>query len=256
MAECLRANVKPKFSNDFDAAAPSSLSELAAEIATSEDTIRRDLRQLASDGRIQRVHGGAVLVAPAAADYSTRTTVATSAKLAVARAAVALIQPGQTVFLDGGTTTAAMCRSIPSSIDITVVTHTCRRSHSNLSTVPRYGSFSSAAPCTGTHSSRAGALAAEYINTLHIDTFFMGVTGVHPVHGLTTGDAEEAAIKRSISRRAADTYVLASSEKVGAASPHHVIDFAHVTAAITDERNTRTLNALRKAGLVIMPVAR
>jgi DeoR/GlpR family transcriptional regulator of sugar metabolism len=62
-----------------------------------------------------------------------------------------------------------------------------------------------------------GAIAAEYVNNLNVDVFFMGVSGVHPVHGLTTGDAEEAAIKRSICRRAADTVVLASSEKLGSA---------------------------------------
>lgn len=83
-----------------------------------------------------------------------------------------------------------------------------------------------------------GALAAEYINTLNIDLFFMGVCGVHATHGLTTGDAEEAAIKRSISRRTVDTFVLASSEKPGTALSHRVVSFSDVTAAISDERNT------------------
>jgi DeoR/GlpR family transcriptional regulator of sugar metabolism len=226
--------------------------ELAAEWAVSEDTIRRDLRELAADRQIQRVHGGAVTVSPAAADYATRTTVATGPKAVVARSAAAMIQPGQTVFLDGGTTTAAICRSLPASLDITVVTHSPTVA---LELVER--------PAVrvlligGTlyrHSLvTVGALAAEYINALNVDVFFMGVSGVHPIHGLTTGDAEEAAIKRSISRRAADTYVLASSEKVGAALPHHVVRFGDVTAAITDERNSRTLSALRRAGLTIIP---
>jgi DeoR/GlpR family transcriptional regulator of sugar metabolism len=50
----------------------------------------------------------------------------------------------------------------------------------------------------------------------------MGVTGIHPELGLTTGDAEEAAIKRALSRQAAETVVLASTEKLGAASPFQV----------------------------------
>ena len=97
-----------------------------------------------------------------------------------------------------------------------------------------------------------GAIAAEYVNNLNVDVFFMGVSGVHHTHGLTTGDAEEAAIKRKICRRAADTFVLASSEKLGSALSHRVVPFDQVTAAITDERNTRTLNALRHAGLSIL----
>ena len=158
------------------------------------------------------------------------------------------------MFLDGGTTTAAMCRCMPVSLDITVVTHAPTVA---LELIDR--------PSVrilligGTlyrHSLVAvGALAAEFINTLQVDVFFMGVTGVHPVHGLTTGDAEEAAIKRAITRRAIDTYVLASSEKVGTASPYKVVDLAQVTAAITDEQRTRTLTELRRAGLTLIPAA-
>jgi hypothetical protein len=64
---------------------------------------------------------------------------------------------------------------------------------------------------------KVGANAAEQISSVTIDLFFMGVSGVHPIHGLTTGEAEEAAIKRSITRRAGETFVLASSEKLGSA---------------------------------------
>lgn len=226
-------------------------SELAAEWDVSEDTIRRDLRDLAGEGRIQRVHGGAISLAPAAADYAARTAVAPDSKLAVARTAVGLIRPGQTVFLDGGTTTAAICRCLPVSLEITVVTHAPTVA---LELIDRPAVRILLVGGTLYRHSRVavGALATEYINTLQVDVFFMGVTGVHPVHGLTTGDAEEAAIKRSIARRAIDTYVLASSEKVGTASAYKVVDLAQVTAAITDEQRTRTLTELRRAGLTVI----
>jgi DeoR/GlpR family transcriptional regulator of sugar metabolism len=226
--------------------------QLAIEWGVSEDTIRRDLRELAAEGRIQRVHGGAVSASPAAADYATRTTVATGPKAAVARTAAAMIEPGQTVFLDGGTTTAAICRELPASLDLAVVTH------SPTVAIELVGRPAVRVLLVGGMLYRhslvtVGALTAEYLNTLNIDLFFMGVSGVHPTHGLTTGDAEEAAIKRSISRRAADTYVLASSEKLGAALPHRVVGFGEVTAAITDEQDARTLDTLRQAGLAIVP---
>lgn len=224
---------------------------VAVELNVSEDTIRRDLRELAAHGHVQRVHGGAVQVSPAAANYAARTTVAAAAKVQVAHAAVGLIKPGQTVFLDGGTTAAAICRALPDTLDITVVTHSPtvavelvdrQRVHVILvgGTLYRHSLVT------------VGALASEYINGLTLDLFFMGVSGVHPVHGLTTGDVEEAAIKRTISRRAADTYVLASSEKLGSALPHRVVAFADVTAAITDETDGHTLHALRSAGLAII----
>src|SRR5215470_19734155 len=74
------------------------------ELNLSEDTIRRDLRELAGAGLLQRVHGGALPSSPAMADFATRRSVATSGKRAIGRAAAGMVQPGQVVFLDGGTT--------------------------------------------------------------------------------------------------------------------------------------------------------
>jgi DeoR/GlpR family transcriptional regulator of sugar metabolism len=77
----------------------------------------------------------------------------------------------------------------------------------------------------------------------------MGVTGVHPEDGLTTGDAEEAAMKRMLARRAADTYVLASAEKIGAVSPHRVVPWSDITAVITDETaDARMIDDVRRVG--------
>ncbi len=71
----------------------------------------------------------------------------------------------------------------------------------------------------------------------------MGVTGVHPQTGLTTGDFEEAGIKRALSRATADTYVLASTEKLNAASPYLVIDLTEITDIITERSVSDTLVA-------------
>src|SRR5687768_222432 len=76
----------------------------AAAVGTSEDTIRRDLRELAREGLLQRVHGGALPASKAVQDLNTRGSVSTAEKAAIGRAAAAMIQPGQVVFLDGGTT--------------------------------------------------------------------------------------------------------------------------------------------------------
>jgi DeoR/GlpR family transcriptional regulator of sugar metabolism len=70
--------------------------------------------------------------------------------------------------------------------------------------------------------------------------FLLGVTGVHHEAGLTTGDADEAAMKRALARRAADTYVLASAEKIGAASPFLVLPISEVSGIVTDASATDT----------------
>ncbi|MEV1004009.1 DeoR family transcriptional regulator, partial [Nonomuraea sp. NPDC050202] len=79
-----------------------------------------------------------------------------------------------------------------------------------------------------------GAAAVEAARGLHADLFLLGVTGVHPEAGLTTDDADEAAMKRALARQAADTYVLASSEKIGAASRFTVLPLADVAGIVTD----------------------
>ena len=99
----------------------------------------------------------------------------------------------------------------------------------------------------------AGALAHEAIGLVAVDAFFMGVTGVHPSAGLTTGDADEAAIKRALSARAAETFVLASAEKIGAASPFTVVPLQEVAAVVTDPgAPAREIASLREAGVTVL----
>jgi len=86
-----------------------------------------------------------------------------------------------------------------------------------------------------------GAAAIEAIAGLHADMFFMGVTGVHAKTGLTTADFEEAAVKRALSQAAAETFVLASSEKLGAASPYAVVGLDEISGIITEKSADKAL---------------
>src|SRR5687767_7898471 len=76
--------------------------DLSAELGVSEDTIRRDLRALAAEGRLQRVHGGALPVSAALVDFAGREAVVPDDKAAIGRAAAWRVLPGQVVFIDGG----------------------------------------------------------------------------------------------------------------------------------------------------------
>ncbi len=98
-----------------------------------------------------------------------------------------------------------------------------------------------------------GAATAEAARTISADIFLLGVTGVHEEAGLTTGDADEAALKRTLAGRSAETYVLASAEKISTASPFTVLPPTGVTAIITDAAPDHpTLLALRAAGVEII----
>ncbi|MGZ3147104.1 DeoR/GlpR family DNA-binding transcription regulator [Lentzea chajnantorensis] len=207
--------------------------ELAAEVGLSEDTIRRDLRDLAAAGLCQRVYGGALPASPAVADYTARQEVSVPGKQRVAAAAAALVEPGSTVIIDGGTTALAVVRALPSDLRATVVTHSptvasALEHHENVDVYVIGGRLFK-------HSMVAcGAAAVEAAQGVHADLFLLGVTGVHPEAGLTTGDADEAAMKRALAHRAADTYVLASAEKIGAASRFSVLPLEEVAGVVTD----------------------
>jgi DeoR/GlpR family transcriptional regulator of sugar metabolism len=206
---------------------------VAADLGLSEDSIRRDLRELAAEGLCQRVYGGALPVSPAMADYAGRTAVSVRGKQQVAAAAAGLIRPGSTVIIDGGTTALALVRTLPPSLTCTVITHSPTVAAA-LVEHPGAEVFILGGKLFKHSAVACGSAAAEAARQVSADTFFLGVTGVHPDAGLTTGDADEAAMKRVLSGRAAETYVLASAEKVGAASPYQVIPLGEASGIITD----------------------
>ena len=226
--------------------------DLAAELAVSEDSVRRDLRELAAAGLVQRVYGGALPVSPAVADYAARQEVEPASKDRVAAAAAALVATGSTVILDGGTTTLAVTRALPRDLEATVVTHSptiavALADHPGVEVVLLGGRLFRHSMVT------CGAAAVEAAQAVTAEVFLLGVTGVHPEAGLTTGDSDEAAMKRALARRAADTYVLASAEKIGAASRFAVLPLAAVTGVVTDApSDDPAVRALRAAGVRLL----
>ena len=222
--------------------------DLAAELGLSEDSIRRDLRELAAAGLCERVYGGAVPASPALADYATRRDVEPTSKRGVAKHAARLIRPGSIAILDGGTTTLAVARALPRDLACTVVTHSptiasALLDHPGVEIILIGGRVfkHSAVTC--------GAAAVEAARGISAEVFLLGVTGVHPIHGLTTGDAEEAAMKRALARRAADTYALASVEKLGAVSRFEVLPLSDIAGIVTDGHDNDVVNELSARGV-------
>jgi len=95
----------------------------AAELGLSDDTIRRDLRELAAAGKLVRVHGGALPTSPADADLVQRQEIASRSKREIGRTAAGLIKPGQVVIVDGGTTALQLIENLPPGQSNTIITH-------------------------------------------------------------------------------------------------------------------------------------
>ena len=226
--------------------------DLAAELGIAEDSLRRDLRALAAAGRCQRVYGGALPVSPAIADYPTRQQVAADSKRRVAARAAELITPRSTVILDGGTTTLQVAHALPRDLEATVVTHSPTVAAA-LVDHPRIDLYLIGGRVFKHSAVTSGAAAAEAAQAINADLFLLGVTGVHPDAGLTTGDGDEAAMKRTLARRAADTYVLASTEKIGAASRFTVLPFTEIAGLVTDaDHADPSIRELKRTGTRII----
>ncbi|MFE0173652.1 DeoR/GlpR family DNA-binding transcription regulator [Streptomyces sp. NPDC059002] len=226
--------------------------DVAAELGISEDSVRRDLRDLAAEGLCQRVYGGALPVSPALADYDARQTVAPDGKRKVAAVAAALVGPGGALILDGGTTALAVARALPKELACTVITHSPTIAAALLDH-PQTELFLLGGRVFKHSAVTCGAAAVEAAQNVSADLCLLGVTGVHPEAGLTTGDAEEAAMKRALSARAADTYILASSEKVGTASRFRVLPWEKISGLITDaDPHDAVIEQLTALGVAVL----
>ncbi|GAB7203315.1 hypothetical protein OS31_46950 [Dickeya oryzae] len=147
--------------------------QLSDAFGVSEDTIRRDLRELASEGRLQRVHGGALPASETVVSVDARSRIAIGAKHQLAQAAASLILPGQVVMIDGGTTSGELVKCLPLSLTATVVTHSpsvavALVNHPGIDVVLIGGRLYK-------HSLVAvGAAAVEALTTIRADIFFYG----------------------------------------------------------------------------------
>jgi DeoR/GlpR family transcriptional regulator of sugar metabolism len=222
--------------------------DLALELGTSEDTIRRDLRELAREGKLQRVHGGALPASAAVGDLRAREQVSPEDKIELGRVGASMIRSNQVVILDGGTTALQVARQLAPDLHATIVTHSPTvaveaAKHPYVDIIMLGGWLFR-------HSMvNVGATVIDAASRLRADIYFMGVAGVHPEAGLSTGDAEEAAVKRALHERAAETIVLASAEKLMAASPFLVTSLTEISLLVVPLQTPNGIvRALRAGG--------
>ena len=207
--------------------------ELARVLRVSEDTIRRDLRDLAAAGLVQRVHGGALPPSPGLDGFAARARRTSSATSAVAAAAARLLRDRQVVTIDGGTTPLAVARQLPSDLRATVVTPSppvaaALAEHPGVEVILIGGRLDKASMAV------TGAAALAGVRAVRADLCVLGVCSLHPDIGITAVGFEEAQIKRALIDGAADVVAVATADKIGAASPFAVGPITGLTHLVTD----------------------
>ena len=205
--------------------------DVSRSLGVSEDTIRRDLRELAKDGRLKRVHGGAVPNAPANAPFPRRMSIASPEKTAIGKRAASMVETGQVVFVDGGTTALQLARHLPQNLNATIITHSPNvalelLNQASLEVEIVGGKLLRHSVVT------SGAATIAWLDRYRPDICFIGATGLHPDQGITTGISEDAEVKRAIIARSGSAQILASSEKFGAVSSFEIASWEDVDGLI------------------------
>jgi DeoR/GlpR family transcriptional regulator of sugar metabolism len=209
--------------------------DLCRRLNVSSATVRRDLYLLERSGVIRRVHGGAVSVENRLDEslFEDKTALAVEEKRAIAGAALAFIEPDDTIYLDGGSTVLELARLLCQRRNLTVVTNSLRAAHELAGSGPRLivigGEFRRLSQTL------VGPLTRLVLQELHLDKAFMGTMGFALKEGLTTTDPSEAFTKLTVMSQARQVIVLADSTKAGKVSFASAGRWENVHVLITDK---------------------
>jgi DeoR/GlpR family transcriptional regulator of sugar metabolism len=220
------------------------VSELTLLLGVSDMTIRRDLDQLAADGAIQKVHGGAVLGSHVTEEpgFEAKSSLAQPAKQAIATRAAELIEPGTAIALSAGTTTWGLGQHVADIPGLTIVTN----STTVADTISSNGHKQTVILTGGVRTPSAalvGPVADATVRSLHFDQLFLGVHGMDSHAGFTTPNLAEAETNRALIARAREVIVVADSSKWGTVG---LADFGPLSVAdvlITDDGLTAEARA-------------
>jgi len=211
-------------------------SQLVDELGVSEDTVRRDLRELAAGGLIQRVHGGALPPAPVAS-FDQRLHVAPEAKAHLAEAALPLLEGASVIVLDGGTTALELARRLPPDRHCTVLTNAPPVAAA-LATHPRAEVVLVGGRLLKESQVTVGSATVDALRQVRADACVLGICSLHPEIGVTALDHDEAHVKQAMVAASGEVIALATADKLGTASPWLVARLAEITHLVTDAEDT------------------
>ncbi len=215
------------------------IGELCKKLNTSESTIRRDLNILSQWGKITKVHGGAIAIAESFTGYeheiSKKINLYVEEKEAIAEYAASLIEDGDFVFIDAGTTTGKVIDYVRSK-NVNFVTN----AFMNAKRLAQRGFtvFIPGGEIKPTTEAIVGAQCVLSLEKYNFTKVFMGANGISLSGGISTPDKNEAMVKSTVIERSKDVYVLADNSKFDVITPVRFAELKNVKI-ITDRLNDK-----------------
>jgi DeoR/GlpR family transcriptional regulator of sugar metabolism len=213
-----------------------TVAELASGFRVSMDTIRRDLDYLAEQRLLTRTHGGAMSLgerATADTPFDNRISVHRAAKRAIGAAAAKLISDGETVIVNGGTTTLEVVRALGGKRDLTLVTNNLRVPGELPADVVR-DLYIIGGACRLASMVTVGPVGFTGTQGISADVAVIGVGGVSGENGLSTTNLSEAQMIRQMIESASRVVIVADSSKFTRNSFVHICDLTEVSVLVTD----------------------
>lgn len=235
-----------------------TVADMVKRFAISAVTVRSDLDALASLGAVVRSHGGAVRRLEATQDYPLRTkeTLHREEKVRIGRAAAELVQPGETIILDSGTTTAEVARHLKrmKTQPLTVITNALNIAM-ELADLPGASLIMIGGLLRPVSYSFVGPQAEAMMNEFHATRLFLAVDGFDLENGPSTPDVLEAQLNNVMIRSAREVNVVADFSKLGRRSVSRIGPFERIRRLITDNLAPQEFTeGLRKRGIEVIEV--
>ena len=208
-------------------------SELSTSLAVSEDTIRRDLKELSDLGKIKKVHGGAVISSDHPYNFYEREIFALDRKILLAEKAVTQLREGMVILMDGGTTNIELAKRIPRDLSLTIFTNslpvaTELSDHLELELVFLGGRLLKNEKVT------AGLEVIQALDGIYADLCILGTRSIHVEKGITENNWEETKVKRAMVERSNRLMTMVISEKWESLNPYQVVGLQQIDTLVTD----------------------
>lgn len=230
-----------------------TVAALSQQLRVTEQTIRRDLTELELTGLICRSHGGAVL-RPVNGDVSYRLRLgeAVEEKARIAAVAASLVQPGETVLLDAGTTALALARALVRYERLRVITNALPVA-TELAASPDAQVVLLGGELRPSTLSTMGDSVKQALSQVRAQKLFLAAGGVDPIRGLTTPNLMEAETKQAMVNAASDVFVIAHGAKVGRAQAYSFAPLRVASVLITTASAPQSvLSQIRAQGVEII----
>ncbi|SIR40639.1 transcriptional regulator, DeoR family [Rhizobium sp. RU20A] len=226
--------------------------KLARDFGVSEDTVRRDLREMAARGECERVYGGALLPRGTTRPLAERIAEAPTRKALLGAAAASLIEDGMVVFFDAGSTNLAVVRSLPAGMRITAVTNTPALA-AELTMRPETQLIVIGGKIDPVVGAAIDTTALRQLDQIRPDLCLIGACGMTADHGLAADVYEDAVFKRMACAAARRTLAAATNEKLTHAAAFQVMPLsAALTVVVEADADAATTAAIAACGPTIV----